>query len=151
MMTEKMQTRATQKRNYNTFIGQLELVGVRLVSARIENLGYKEYPVNYRIYVRSESSYTNAEREFEVVHNYKLRMKDVETKRTVAKLSVAFSLTYSSEVPMTDDIFDIFKVRNLPLNTWPYFREFVHNSFARVGWVGVVAPVYKVGVSPPKD
>lgn len=145
MKTEKKEThRVAEKSNYNSFIRQLELIDLRLVSARIENLGYAEYPANARIHFRSKSSHKNAEGKFEVSHGYNLTIKDMDTKLPVAKLSVLFSLTYSSETPMTDDIFEIFKVYNLPLNTWPYFREFVHNSFARMGWGGIVAPTYKV-------
>jgi len=151
MKTEKKEThRVTKKRNYNSFIRQIELIDVCLAAARIENLGYAECPANPRIDVRSKSSYKNTEGEFEISHSYNLTIKDMETKLPVAKLSVLFSVTYGSGTPMTDDIFEIFKIYNLPLNTWPYFREFVHNSFARMGWVGVVAPAYKVGASLKK-
>jgi len=151
MKVEKKEThRVTNKGNYNSFIRQVEVIDVCLTSARIENLGYTECPANPRIYVKSKSSYKNTEGGFEVSHGYNLTIKDMETKLSVAKLSVVLSVTYSSETPMTDDIFEVFKVYNLPLNTWPYFREFAHNSFGRMGWVGIVAPAYKVGVSPKK-
>lgn len=46
-------------------------------------------------------------------------------------------LLFRSAIPMTDDHFELFKARNLPVYTWPYFREFLHSAVARTGW-----PVY---------
>lgn len=46
-------------------------------------------------------------------------------------------LLFRSAIPMTDDHFELFTARNLPVYTWPYFREFLHSAIARTGW-----PVY---------
>jgi hypothetical protein len=65
-----------------------------------------------------------------------------------------FEVRYSTAQRMTDEIFNEFGRRNLPLNTWPYFREFVHAALARTGWPVFVLPVYKASgapLSPPKD
>ncbi len=128
---------------YNDFVQQIEIVDLHLVSAKIDNLGYPESPPRRRNTVRVKASYQNAEGFFEVFHNYYLTVKDDEKGHKVAKLSVLFSVTYATKKPMTDEIFDIFDKYNLPLNTWPYFREFAQNSFARMNWLGLVAPTYK--------
>ncbi|MBL0171693.1 MAG: hypothetical protein IPP90_13395 [Gemmatimonadaceae bacterium] len=45
---------------------------------------------------------------------------------------------------MTDAIFAEFERVNLPLNTWPYFREFLQSTLVRAGWPPFVLPAFKV-------
>jgi len=33
--------------------------------------------------------------------------------------------------------------RNLPLNTWPYLREFLQNALTRAGWPVYTLPAFK--------
>jgi hypothetical protein len=44
---------------------------------------------------------------------------------------------------MTDEMFGVFSKTSLPLNTWPYFREFANSIMTRMGLPGVVLPVLK--------
>jgi preprotein translocase subunit SecB len=46
---------------------------------------------------------------------------------------------------MTKDYFGVFVQVNLPVNTWPYFREFVHSTVSRMGLPPVVLPLVKRG------
>lgn len=150
-MTMARKTRQTIKPSeYRDFIEQVEIVDLRLVSARIENTGFVECPPEAEIGIKIKARYENGEEEFTVFHRYNVRVKDAETQREAAKLSAEFAVTYSSKLMLTDEIFDIFKELNLPVNTWPYFREFVHNNFGRMNWPPLIAPTFKVGTKPPK-
>lgn len=133
---------------YNDLIKQTNLIDVRIQSAKIDNLGCEQLPSSNRISYTIKSWYENKEEksEIHVFQRYNVSIKDIEvdSKNKVAKLSVTFCVVYSSDIPMSEEFFDIFVETNLPLNTWPYFREFTHNSFARMGLSNVVAPAYKV-------
>jgi len=135
---------------YRDFINQIEIVDLRLVSAQIKNTGFVECPPEAEIGININAKYENGEEKFTVFHRYNVRVKDAKTQRQAAKLSVEFAVTYSSKLVLTDEIFDIFKELNLPVNTWPYFREFVHNTFGRMNWRPLIAPTFKVGTKPPK-
>lgn len=137
-------------KDYNDFVGQIEIVDVCLISAKIDNFGYAKSYSEMEFGVREKSWYENRENHIDAFHRYNLTAKDAEGRQTIAKVSMTFVATYRSEVAMTDEIFQTFKERNLPLNTWPYFREFAQGSFARMGWTGVVAPVHKIVVSRSK-
>lgn len=50
---------------------------------------------------------------------------------------------------MTEEIFSIFREVNLPVNTWPYLREFLASTFGRFGWEPIIIPAYKVGAKAP--
>lgn len=147
-MNKKRSSTFKFEENYLRFLGQLEIADVRLVSAKIDNIAYSTPPTNASVTVRTRPSYQNSEGVIDIFNRYNLTVKEDQTQRAVAKLSLVFCVTYSSQIPMTDAIFDTFKEHSLPVTTWPYFREFVHNTFARVGWIRLIPPAFKRGVVP---
>lgn len=140
--TERRSKKSSRYQEYNDFVRQIDITDIRLISAKIDNLGYTDFPSSNQITWRTKSWYENREGEFDAFHRYNMTIKDTGKVKAAARLSVTFCATYSSDIPMSDQFFDIFQERNLPVNTWPYFREFTHNSFARMGWSGLVAPIY---------
>ncbi|WP_028575039.1 protein-export chaperone SecB [Desulfonatronovibrio hydrogenovorans] len=42
-----------------------------------------------------------------------------------------------------EDFFEIYKEINLPVNIWPYFREFIANTSYRMGMPPMTLPFYK--------
>ena len=87
------------------------------------------------------AKYENRDGKIEVFNRYNVRVLE-KGKELKAKLSVTFCVTYNSKIPMTDELFEEFKDSNLPLNTWPYFREFVHSGVLRMGWPPFIAPIF---------
>ena len=61
------------------------------------------------------------------------------------EVECTFELGLRVATPMTKDYFAIFARVNLPVNTWPYFREFVHSMISRMGLPPVVLPLVKRG------
>jgi len=150
MTTTRKKRQTIKPSKYRDFVNQIEIVDLRLVSARIENTGYTECPPKPEVGVKAKARYENGEEKFTVFHRYHVRVEDIETQREAAKLSVEFAVTYSSRVPLTDEIFGIFQELNVPVNTWPYFREFVHDNFGRMNWPPLIAPTFKIGTKPTK-
>lgn len=140
---KKIRKLPSKSETYNEFVQQIEIVDVRLISAKIENISYSSSPTTRKNTIRMSGNYTNREGFVDVYHRYYLTVKDAETSEKVAKLFVIFGVTYSTKIPMTDEIFDVFNAYNIPLNTWPYFREFAQSSFAKMGWLGLVTPTFK--------
>lgn len=129
---------------YNEFIKQIKIEGLRIVSARVNILDYSYSPSSTEVKWSMRAIYEKAEKQFNVSHRYNVTILDKETSEAKAKISVTFFVVYSSKIPVSDDFFNIFKTRNLPLNTWPYFREFIHNITLRMGWPTFIAPTYIV-------
>lgn len=138
------QKKVLDREEYNNFVKQIEVEDIRIVSAQVNILDYSYFPSSAEVKWRTKASYENMEEQFNVFHRYNMTIWDKETKEDKAKISVTFLVSYSSKIPISDDLFTIFKVRNLPLNTWPYLREFVHNTTMRIGWPPFVAPTYVV-------
>lgn len=79
-----------------------------------------------------------------VNHSYKLIAAAPGAKKEFAlKVTCSFGLKYSSEVDISEDFMEIFKVRNIPLNTWPYFREFVQSITQRMNIPPLTLPLLK--------
>jgi len=131
-------------REYRDFISQIEITDIRIISAQVKIPDYSYFPSSAEVKWRMTASYEKAEEQFNVSHRYNVTILDKETNEAKAKISVTFFVEYSSKIPISDDFFEIFKVRNLPLNTWPYFREFIHNITTRVGWPPFIAPTYVI-------
>jgi len=140
----KKQKKVPSVKGYNDFVTQIEIIDLHIVSAQINMLDYSYFPSSAEVKWRMRASYEKAEEQFNVSHRYNVTILDKETKEAKAKISVTFRVVYSSGIPISDDLFEIFKGHNLPLNTWPYFREFVHNAILRMGWPSFIAPTYVV-------
>jgi hypothetical protein len=132
--------------SYNKFVNQINIIDLRIVSAKIDNLGCETLPDAHSISHKVTSWYENNENKssFNAFQRYNLSIVNKETRKKVVKLLVSFCVTYSSKIPMSDEYMSIFENTSLQLNTWPYFREFTHNSLSRMGLPSVVAPSYKM-------
>jgi len=79
-----------------------------------------------------------------VNHSYKLTASGHGAKKDFAlKVTCSFGLKYSSEAGISEDFMEIFKVRNIPLNTWPYFREFIQSITQRMNIPPLTLPLLK--------
>lgn len=140
----KNQKKAPSSKDYNDFITQIEIADLRIVSAQVKTLDYSYFPSSPKVNWRMSASYEKAEEQFSIDHRYNVTISEKGKKGTKARISVTFRVVYSSKIPISDDLFEIFEARNLPLNTWPYFREFIHNTTLRMGWAPLIAPTYMV-------
>jgi hypothetical protein len=94
------------------------------------------------LHSKPKAWYENKEGRFDAFQRYSVTIYDAGDNKPNAKLSVVFHVVYSSNIPMSDDSFNIFK-SNLILSTWPYLRELAHNIISRMGWPPFIAPVYR--------
>ena len=130
---------------YGAFIGQIELRSIWLKHAKVANLHGSQTPRQAIFHINSHADWETIGGGFRVMHVYEVR---AEAKDGVlANLEVAFAVDFDSEQPMTDEIFEIFEDVNLPVNTWPFLREFVLTTTGRMGWMPFTLPVLKKGVT----
>jgi len=96
-----------------------------------------------------EASWSNASDGFDVELPYVVEFADGGTVH--ARLSATFGLHFTSGMPMTDSLFDVFTDINLPINTWPFLREFVSTTLGRMGWQSFTLPAFKHGMPDPGE
>lgn len=141
--TEKLSTT-----DYARFVGQIELSEIWLNSARITNPHGPQTPERTVISVDPDASWESSASGFRVLQHYHLEFR--ETDAVQADIEVTFGLDFTSNEPMTDQFFQAFQDVNLPVNTWPYLREFVATIMGRMGWQAVTLPTFKAGTSPTR-
>ncbi|HEY7031323.1 MAG TPA: hypothetical protein VH482_08360 [Thermomicrobiales bacterium] len=131
---------------YAGFIGQIELREIWLRSAQVANHHGPAAPERVAIGVDSTASCEALPGGFRAVHTYRLRADSGETPGL--EIEVSFALDFDSKQPMTDPIFEVFAEYNLPVNSWPYLREYVATTVGRMGWLPFTLPALKRGTRP---
>ncbi|RKZ28403.1 hypothetical protein DRQ26_01125, partial [bacterium] len=58
---------------------------------------------------------------------------DKMTRKHIIDIKCTLIVRYKHENGISEEMFEVFKDYNVPINTWPYFREFVSSSIARMG------------------
>lgn len=133
---------------YSAFIDQIDLESLWLASATVENNHGRTPPDDPGVWIKQETRYENRERGFDAFVEYRLTFEGKGSSKS--ELTVTFGVFFSSKEPMTNRVFEIFEGVNLPLNTWPFLREFVQSMTARMNWPSLTLPSYKAGVERPR-
>lgn len=141
--------------DYPEFIGQLFLNHIHLESARVRRIegGLRSGVSN--VEVTESMHWTGADWEsylagehidngFDVYHKYVAVVYDDQGNKT-ARIEAEFSMWYQSFIPMDEETFAIFSKSTVPLNTWPYFREFLSSTIGRMGWEPYFMPIRAIG------
>ena len=145
--TPTKRSRAFDPQEYATFIRQIELVHVWLDEANLANLRGPNAPEHAAVQIESSASYEPWEEGFQAIQSYEVLV--VEGGEVLADIEVRFGLRFTSKEKMTDDRFIVFREVNLPVNTWPYLREFVSTTLGRMGWQPITLPALKRGTDLP--
>lgn len=127
---------------YRRFIGQIHLRDIWLMSSRCENKQGPGTPDHVKVAIADEPSWSSLEHGFRAAVRYRIRFK--AGAKTLVSLEATFAADFSSDEPMTDELFSMFAHANLPLNTWPYLREFTAASLGRMGWLPFTLPAVKI-------
>ncbi len=135
---------------YNEFITGLEITQVYLLTSNTERFGFPDtdkklifdIPDTSGELVRFDNNSGFLAR---LPHTIDLLEvgSDNSTER-FASISVTFEVHYRTKKPITDEIFEIFRVLNLGMNLWPYVREFVQSTTLKMGLPGLVLPAAKI-------
>lgn len=131
------------------FIGQIRLQGIWLSSAKVVNKVGPVTPEHVAIGIDDSSTWKPQEWGFRALTEYRIRLTD--NRKLLATVDASFAVDFASGQPMTDSIFNTFGEVNLPVNTWPYLREFLASSFGRMNWTPFTLPALKRGVPPQRS
>ena len=132
--------------DYVAFIQQIELVGIWLRSARVTNSTGGITFSRAEVSIEDSATWKEIEAGFQVFHKYAAVFTD--GKKKLGRIEAEFVTDYMSDEPMDDECFDLFKTNNLPLNTWPYFREYVSHTTRLMQWLPFTLPKRKFIATP---
>lgn len=110
--------------------------GVRVIEPSAVSSDGKENPFYYKFYY---------------VFGVRLVSKsvvEVNDSDVLISITGVFEVTYSSKQKVVQEAIDEFIKCHVGFNAWPFWREFVHSSCARIGMVPpITIPQYRI----PKD
>jgi preprotein translocase subunit SecB len=146
-LTQKKSQKKTKidPKRYSEILKQVHLNEIYLdscsVSQKRQNL-IQQKSIEFKI--RDKVSYQQDDQRLKVTHNYVLTAKPPDLEKDFAlKISVTFCLGYLSKKVIEEDFFDVYKEESLPINSWPYFREFVQSMTQRLSFPPLTLPLLK--------
>lgn len=102
------------------------------------------HPKSASVNISSEADFTTkAENRVEISHKWDIIAKDKNTDSEFLKISVTYGLILESKERFTKDFFDIYEKTSLPINVWPFVREFVNSMTARMNVPPLTLPLLK--------
>lgn len=135
---------------YAVFIAQIELRDIWLQQAHAKNQLGPEGPRGaIEVEITDDTRWHAREGGFDAIQQFALRFALGDAP--LAEIEVTFALRFRSAQAMTEEIFQVFRAVNLPLNTWPYLREFVSATTGRMGWLPFTLPALKRGTPQRTD
>ena len=79
----------------------------------------------------------------EITQKWTIIGKDKSTKSEFLNISVTYGLILYSKEKFSKDFFDIYEKTSLPINVWPFVREFVNSITARMNVPPLTLPLLK--------
>lgn len=128
---------------YRQFITQLELSRVWLHESSVKNDVGPDSPLEAQVDIGQSYSWRECPRGFDAFAKYTARIRTPAA--VAAEVDATFGLRFQSATPLNERIFVVFARVNLPVNAWPYFREFVSSTLGRLGWAPYTLPALKRG------
>lgn len=131
---------------YDRFIKALRIQGIRLVKANLHANVASPNPSNtdLKIAFIIDEKLPVQKNGFEVICTLQVSFTAKEDGADLGRIDVEFAIRYDSTAKLDQESFELFVANNVPLNAWPYLREFVQSSMNRMGWPTFVLPSFKM-------
>jgi len=128
---------------YRKILNGLELKNLYLTLCN-SNIDRINISPEATIKIDDEAMFTKSEnKEIEVIHKYSIEAKNQTSKKKFLNIKCEYRLIFTSSEDFTEEFFEIFKKANLPINSWPFFRELVYNMTSRMYIPPLALPLIK--------
>jgi preprotein translocase subunit SecB len=130
--------------DYNKILTGVDLKSISLQESTASINRNNTIPPELKIEISDESSFEfSKDNNVNVLHSYKLSTQKEGKKTQYIQIHASFLVQLTSEHEFTSEFFEIYKQVSLPLNTWPYFREYVNSITARMNILPITLPFVK--------
>lgn len=139
------------EKRYGELIDGLELLDIYLGSAQFKRHAFPDpenFPGVKASFTPGKVSYAIVEKQLNVDQEIRFVLEEVSADRKKVRklfeLKGIFTLIYHATALMDDELFELFKKRNIPVNLHPYVRELIQNTMTRAGLPSFVLPALKI-------
>ena len=130
-------------KKYGEILSGVELEGITMIRGRF-SLNKEELSPEAEYAIKNTASYEISKENVAIVsHSYRLGVINKESRKKALHIECTYHVDYSSETDFTEEFFELFREVNLPLNTWPFFREYVFNITSRMNIPPLSLPLLK--------
>jgi preprotein translocase subunit SecB len=130
--------------DYNEFVEGLSLVRMRLTEMKAESAISEPPEEGVKIAVQedAEVQWEEGSNECEFTYSILLEIQPLENEdEALASIECTYVLDFESEtIPEKEDL-DIFSKHNLWSIVWPYFREIVYSTLAKMELPPLLLPI----------
>ncbi|MBN1274657.1 MAG: protein-export chaperone SecB [Candidatus Aminicenantes bacterium] len=139
------------KEKYRKIINGLELIDIYLINSK-SFVEREDIFARTKIRIKNEARYEELEENIvKIFHKYTLIGNSTEKRKKVINIESEFCLVYKIKEGFDEEFFNTFKEINLPVNSWPFFREFVFNITARMNIPPLTIPLFLRTLSRNKN
>ena len=111
---------------YNNLIDDIELKDLFILESSVKR--EENFYPPAKVSVETECEYQNTDNGFKAFIKYSLEATEKKKKQLGFTIYVKYLVTYNSKIEMTDNLFKEFSDTVLVIETWPYFRQYVHTT-----------------------
>lgn len=140
---------------YQDFVQDVELRNARLVHCNVESLAPlgQDAQVSYKI--ETENEFVQHDEGFEALQQCSLSFfveegsEDTAVGHIDVTYGFAYACTFEDDAYPTDAYLRVFEQVSLPINAWPFIRQFVHDTTQRMSWPALMLPLLKSDAEEP--
>ena len=110
---------------YRQFIKGVELKDLKMVFTQASVKETFKPPANINIKVGAKYKKLKNQK-IKILQKYMIECTRKGKNKPGFTVEIHYNILYSTKIPITDEIFQIFSQTSVRLHTWPYFRQFVH-------------------------
>ncbi|MDI6766122.1 MAG: hypothetical protein QME52_04790 [Bacteroidota bacterium] len=130
--------------DYRKILGGVNLIEISLKESKTFVNKDIRSTTDLEIGIRDESHFEQEkEGVINILQRYELDARKPKSKSRYIQISLTFLVRMNCKEPFTEDFFSIYKEVSLQLNTWPFFREFVHSMTSRMNIPPMTLPLLK--------
>ncbi len=126
---------------YRRILDGIELKNI-LISNIKADLKHELLTEGMKIVIKDDAQYEMRENDFIIKNKYILTAKN-QANKIALKIECVFIVVFETKYEITDGFFEIYKDLSLPLNVWPFFRELVNSTTARMNIPPLTLPLLK--------
>ncbi|MBU1936023.1 hypothetical protein KKG05_01365 [bacterium] len=127
-------------KDYNRILNGLEPVSIQLTSSECKT-GEEIRSSPVAVTIKYTPSLIETSNEMVAIKTkYEFLAINKESSNAIAEIAVEYTVKLVSKEKFTEDFFEVYKNNSLPINIWPYFREYIQSTLNRMGLPAFTLP-----------
>jgi preprotein translocase subunit SecB len=152
----KIDNSSAVREQYNSFVNSISLQNIRLVECAVNSGIERPLPKKTSIGIKFSTSLNGIKNDSDSVSfdsnaEAEIVFRSRDSDHILGTIKVNFILSYESKIQVEEEIIELFVKRNVPINAWPYLREFIQSMIQRMGWSTFILPPLRPNASSKKS